>query len=79
MTTIEYREKKHSNSSEIAYRYSIAHLKYDHGYHKNFCHIFGPPWLWLLPIKPPGDSLGYNGTYANPSLLTSIVSGKNIE
>jgi len=52
MTTIEYREKSHYKKTFMA-----SHIKFDYGYYQNFTHIFGPPWLWALPISPPGDHL----------------------
>lgn len=67
MTTIELKEKKNSLSEEVHYRYTIAHIKYDRGYWRNFCHVFGPPWLWFFPIRVTDNYLGYDGTYAKPS------------
>jgi hypothetical protein len=50
MTTIEYREKSH-----YQHTFRASHIKFDYGYYQNFVHIFGPPWMWFLPISPPAD------------------------
>jgi len=50
MTTIEYREKSHHR-----HLFKASHIKFDYGYYQNFVHVFGPPWMWLLPISPPAD------------------------
>jgi hypothetical protein len=60
MSTIEYREKKNNRDQDIKHRFEVAHLKYDRGYYNNYIHVFGPPWMWLIPISPnPNDP----GTY----------------
>merc|ERR1712150_4795 len=66
MTTVEMREKANNPEKEIRHRYMIEHIKYDQGYWKNFCHIAGPPKIWLLPIKAPFGIPSYDGTYAEP-------------
>lgn len=77
MTTIEMKEKKNSDDKEINHRFQIAHLKYDHGWWKNFCHVFGPPWLWILPIRPAMSEPGWDGTYSSaPKLVESNKTPK---
>lgn len=77
MTTIEMKEKKNSDDKEINHRFQIAHLKYDHGWWKNFCHVFGPPWLWILPIRPAMAEPGWDGTYSSaPKLVESSKTPK---
>jgi len=51
MTTIEFREKSHFKKTFL-----VSHIKFDYGSYSNFVHIFGPPWMWLLPITPPHDN-----------------------
>lgn len=58
MTTIELREKKNNTDPYVKHRFAVAHIKFDDGYWKNFTNIFGPPWMWFLPIFPGGQ-----GTY----------------
>jgi len=70
MTTIELREKKNNTDPFIVHRFNVAHAKFDNGYWNNFIEIFGPPWMWLLPIFPGGD-----GTY----LGTSVKKSSEIE
>jgi len=48
MTTIEYREK-----SQVKQRFRVSHSKYNYGWYLNILHVFGPPYMWLLPISPP--------------------------
>lgn len=63
MTTIEMREKQNAEVKEIRYCFKLAHVKYDQGYWRNFCHIFGPPYMWFVPLTAPSD-IGFDGTYA---------------
>lgn len=70
MTTIEMREKQNSDSEEVQHCFKLAHLKYDRGYWKNFCHVFGPIWAWFLPIsRPREEDFGFDGTYAKPKII----------
>lgn len=59
MTTIEFREKKNNAEQSIRHRFLTAHVKYDGGYFNNMLHIFGPVYLWLLPVAadPTDDGL----------------------
>lgn len=59
MTTIELREKKNNSDPFVQHRFAVAHLKYDKGPWQNFLSVFGPWYLWLLPIHAGGD-----GTYS---------------
>jgi hypothetical protein len=66
MTTIEYKEKLGREPF-----FPAAHSKFDYGYYQNWCHILGPPWMWLLPISPPGDNfviMQYNYLNSLPRL-----------
>jgi len=63
MTTIELREKKNNSDRFIRHRFNVAHAKFDNGYWMNFIEVFGPPWMWLLPIFPGGT-----GTYLGTSV-----------
>eukprot|EP00469_Lotharella_globosa_P016604 CAMPEP_0167824602 /NCGR_PEP_ID=MMETSP0112_2-20121227/8888_1 /TAXON_ID=91324 /ORGANISM="Lotharella globosa, Strain CCCM811" /LENGTH=92 /DNA_ID=CAMNT_0007726589 /DNA_START=887 /DNA_END=1165 /DNA_ORIENTATION=+ len=64
MTTIELREKKNNSDRFIRHRFLVAHAKFDNGYWNNFTEVFGPPWMWLLPIFPGGKGT-YLGTAAD--------------
>lgn len=57
MTTIEYREKANSRDAAVRHRFRVAHLKFDRGWYANTCEVLGPPWMWLIPIRPSGDGL----------------------
>mmetsp|Transcript_42134 Transcript_42134/g.82766 ORF Transcript_42134/g.82766 Transcript_42134/m.82766 type:complete len:332 (-) Transcript_42134:146-1141(-) len=61
LTTIEMREKKANTNMAVRHRWKIANLKYDNGYYGNLLHVFGPVYMWLLPILP-GDA--GDGTYS---------------
>jgi len=61
MTTIEMREKKNNDDAFVRHRFHVAHVKFDRGKWKNFIHVFGPWYTWLLPIHAGGD-----GTYSTP-------------
>jgi len=68
MTTIEYREKSHYKKTFLA-----SHIKFNYSYYQNFTHIFGPPWMWVLPMSPPKDhfvTLQYN-------FLKNVPDSKN--
>mmetsp|Transcript_32312 Transcript_32312/g.78645 ORF Transcript_32312/g.78645 Transcript_32312/m.78645 type:complete len:355 (-) Transcript_32312:282-1346(-) len=76
MTTIEYREKKSSTDPYVQRRFEIAHLKYDKGYLRNLCHMFGPVHMWLVPSFD-----GNEGTYdvkplKNKTVETGDAEGK---
>jgi len=60
MSTIEFREKKSSDDKAITRKFEVAHVKYDRGFWKNICHVYGPPHLWLIPVAP---HLSADGTY----------------
>eukprot|EP00469_Lotharella_globosa_P013824 CAMPEP_0167825760 /NCGR_PEP_ID=MMETSP0112_2-20121227/9579_1 /TAXON_ID=91324 /ORGANISM="Lotharella globosa, Strain CCCM811" /LENGTH=332 /DNA_ID=CAMNT_0007727971 /DNA_START=63 /DNA_END=1062 /DNA_ORIENTATION=- len=62
MTTIELKEKKNNGDRFIRHRFKVAHTKFDNGYWNNFTAVFGPVWMWLLPIFPGGT-----GTYLGAS------------
>jgi len=71
MTTIEYREKSHFKNTFLA-----SHIKFDYGAYQNIVHIFGPPWMWFLPISPPQDSflsLQYNFLYNQPDSKNEMI------
>ncbi len=59
MTTIELREKKNNDDPFIKHRFEVAHIKFDKGPWRNFINVFGPWYIWLLPIHAGGD-----GTYS---------------
>jgi len=62
MTTIEYREKKNHEDADIRRKFQVAHTKFDKGYYHNFTDVFGPAYLWLLPIEA---DLQPDGTYSD--------------
>jgi hypothetical protein len=68
LTTIEFREKKNNEDKFVKHRWKIAHLKYDVGWWANFTHIFGPPYMWLFPLRPPYPPY-VDGTYSTHPLL----------
>jgi len=72
LTTIEMREKK--NVAETRHRWEVAHVKFNLGtFSKNFGHVFGPVYMWLLPIQPRGPSEGfYDWTDAPPDGLPAV-------
>jgi len=63
MSTIEYKEKK--NVQDTRHRFNVAHLKFDKGVYSNFLQVFGPLYMWLLPIQP---NIEIEGTYCPISL-----------
>jgi len=63
MSTIEYKEKK--NVQETKHRFNVAHLKFDKGMYNNLVNVFGPIYMWLLPIQPNAE---IEGTYCPQSL-----------
>jgi len=67
LTTIEFREKKNNEDKFVKHRWRIAHVKYDIGPLTNFNHIFGPLYMWLLPLRPP-YSHKVDGTYSTHPL-----------
>jgi len=53
LTTIEYQEKKGSKLPQTVHRFNVAHLKFSKGSgYQNFCHVFGPWWMWFVPKNP---------------------------
>jgi len=62
MTTIEYREKRNHEDADIRRRFEVAHTKFDKGYFHNFTDIFGPAYMWLLPIEADVQP---DGTYSD--------------
>jgi len=63
LTTIELREKQSSDKPTVKHQWLIGHQKYDRGGgYRNFVHIFGSPWMWLIPVK--SDRANTDGTYA---------------
>jgi len=65
LSTIELREKRNSDNSDVKHRWAVAHQKYDGGSaYANFAHIFGSWYIWLLPIK--SNLAGTEGTYSEP-------------
>lgn len=72
MTTIELREKKNNSDPFIVHRFKVAHTKYDKGYWGNFTEVFGPWYMWLLPIFPGGDGT-YLGEFANKAAETKTA------
>ena len=65
MSTIELREKRNSDNSHVHHRWEVANTKFNEGSsYKNFIHVFGSPWMWLLPIK--SDMVKTDGTYIEP-------------
>ncbi len=74
LTTIELREKKNSEDKYVVHRFKIAHAKFDNGWWANFYEVFGPPWMWLLPIFPGGD-----GTYLGKSLDEGVFDSADVK
>lgn len=69
MTTIEYKEKLGATSSTLRHQFKVAHKKYDNGYFANLCHVFGPLYLWLIPLAPSHPDRGtYTGFVAKPEM-----------
>jgi len=62
MTTIEYREKRNHEDADVRRRFEVAHTKFDKGYYNNFTDVFGPAYMWLLPIEA---DLQPDGTYSD--------------
>jgi len=62
MTTIEYREKKNHLDADVRRRFEVAHTKFDKGYYHNFNDVFGPAYMWLLPIEADVQP---DGTYSD--------------
>jgi len=62
MTTIEYREKWNHDDAEVRRRFQVAHTKFDKGYYHNFTDVFGPAYMWLLPIEADVQP---DGTYSD--------------
>jgi len=62
LTTIEEREKRGSDAHHVRHKWEVSHIKFDQGSgYANFLHVFGSPWMWLLPIQ--SDLAGTCGTY----------------
>jgi hypothetical protein len=71
LTTIELREKQNSDRGKVRHQWLVAHQKYDMGgRYANMVHIFGSPWMWLLPLK--SDVAGRDGTYASPESVAIV-------
>lgn len=49
MTTIECKEKQ-NGAEHVRHRWQLAHVKYDQGRMRNLQQVFGPWWMWFLPI-----------------------------
>jgi DHHC palmitoyltransferase len=79
LTTIEFREKRNSSKEVIQHRWEVAHQKFDRGSgYRNVLHIFGSPWMWLLPIE--SNHLDTEGTYVETlpfpeEEIASILAG----
>eukprot|EP01006_Ploeotia_vitrea_P034441 TRINITY_DN65753_c6_g2_i1.p1 TRINITY_DN65753_c6_g2~~TRINITY_DN65753_c6_g2_i1.p1 ORF type:complete len:339 (+),score=170.02 TRINITY_DN65753_c6_g2_i1:49-1065(+) len=72
LSTIELREKKNSDNEFIQHRWRVAHMKFDRGSkYENFVHVFGSPWMWLIPIA--SDRLGTDGTYSDLGQASKTV------
>jgi len=71
MTTIELREKHDVAANR--HQFDVAHKKFDRGAMGNWLHVFGPAWMWLLPLQPRRDNEGlYDTTSANPHHEDSV-------
>jgi len=62
MTTIEYREKRNHDDPDVRRRFEVAHTKFDKGHYHNFTDVFGPAYMWLLPIEADVQP---DGTYSD--------------
>jgi len=62
MTTIEYREKRNNLDRDVRRRFEVSHVKFDKGYYYNFADVFGPAYMWLLPIEADVQP---DGTYSD--------------
>merc|ERR1719215_2590561 len=79
MSTIEFREKKNNSEDHVRHRFLVAHVKYDGGKWRNFIHVFGPVWLWLIPVSPSSDPLD-DGTYqSDPHKRDAPFHGSDTE
>jgi len=72
MTTIEMREKLTTESEELRHCSRLARIKWNQGYWKNWTHIFGPPWMWFIPIPAAKPGIAYDGTYARPKSVIEV-------
>lgn len=72
LTTIELKEKSRAQREDVRHAFKMIHLKFDNGYFKNFMHVFGSPWMWLLPIAPTSLE-DDDGTYTNIAKLKNTV------
>lgn len=64
LTTIELKEKQRAKKEHVRHAWKMIHLKFDNGCFDNFVHVFGAPWMWLLPIAPRSPEED-DGTYTN--------------
>jgi len=62
MTTIEYKEKRNHEDPDIRRKFQVAHVKFDKGHYHNFTDVFGPAYMWLLPIEADVQP---DGTYSD--------------
>jgi len=74
MTTIELREKHDVAANR--HQFDVAHKKFDRGALGNWMHIFGPAWMWFLPVQSRRENEGlYDTTSANPGPEDDIPCG----
>lgn len=71
LTTIEHKEKFNHSDPGFRWRFMVGHGKVDYGSYGNFKAVFGPWYMWLLPVMPL-DHDGINGTY--PPICTGASS-----